>query len=155
MFAIGVPHVQTFMYGSEEEDFKAGTKTLLTAKSPLIFVKMPRALTPGSSSELESSLKMRMNQSMSAYSLSLSLSLSHTHTSWHRKTNETLNAELRKDRISLFLHLLGTDTIGHAAKPQSSRYLASIRLVDSEIGKLVELIEEFYGNDQRTACKET
>ncbi|PVD20655.1 hypothetical protein C0Q70_18813 [Pomacea canaliculata] len=66
------------------------------------------------------------------------------------KNNETLRRILHEDKLVFFLHLLGTDTIGHSSKPYSMEYLQNIKLVDAGIQKVVGLIENFYANDRKT-----
>ncbi|XP_038077631.1 GPI ethanolamine phosphate transferase 1-like [Patiria miniata] len=67
------------------------------------------------------------------------------------KQNDTLSRMVSSDRIVLFLHLLGIDTNGHAHKPFSKEYLANIGLVDSGIREAVELIEDAFQRDGKTA----
>jgi GPI ethanolamine phosphate transferase 1 len=67
------------------------------------------------------------------------------------KTNETLAAELRQDKIVFFLHLLGLDIAGHAYRPYSKEYLRNIQIVDKGVREMVQLMEEFYADDQQTA----
>jgi phosphatidylinositol glycan class N len=67
------------------------------------------------------------------------------------KNNETLQAELKQEKIVMFFHLLGLDTNGHAHRPYSPEYLNNIRIVDNGIKALVHKIEEFYENDGKTA----
>ncbi|KAN0031977.1 hypothetical protein ACTFIV_005850 [Dictyostelium citrinum] len=66
-------------------------------------------------------------------------------------TDQELNRKLRSDKVSIFLHLLGLDTNGHAYRPNSKEYFNNIALVDRGIEKIVKLIEDFYGNDGKTA----
>ncbi|CAD5110957.1 DgyrCDS311 [Dimorphilus gyrociliatus] len=66
-------------------------------------------------------------------------------------TNSTLNKIVNRDKVVLFIHLLGIDTNGHAYKPHSRQYLDNINVVDDIIKKSVERIEEFYNNDKKTA----
>ncbi|EPE09923.1 gpi ethanolamine phosphate transferase [Ophiostoma piceae UAMH 11346] len=66
------------------------------------------------------------------------------------KTNATLNASLREDKIVFFLHLLGLDTTGHGFRPYSKEYLHNIKVVDQGVKEISELINNFY-NDDRTA----
>lgn len=51
---------------------------------------------------------------------------------------------LRQKKIVFFLHLLGLDTNGHGFRPSSKEYLENIKLVDSGIKEMVNLIEDFY-----------
>ncbi|KAL8243643.1 hypothetical protein R6Q59_009901 [Mikania micrantha] len=66
------------------------------------------------------------------------------------KTNATLNAMLRQEKIVFFLHLLGLDTAGHAYRPYSKAYLNNIKVVDKGIEEIHRIVENFYG-DQKTA----
>lgn len=65
--------------------------------------------------------------------------------------NATLDAQLRGERVVLFLHLLGIDTFGHSKRPYSDEYLREVALVDAGIARIVALLDEFYGHDNRTA----
>ncbi|EFA82521.1 phosphatidylinositol glycan [Heterostelium album PN500] len=62
-----------------------------------------------------------------------------------------LEKKLRSDKIVIFLHLLGLDTNGHAYRPNSKEYYDNIKLVDRGIAKITKKIEEFYGDDGKTA----
>jgi phosphatidylinositol glycan class N len=66
------------------------------------------------------------------------------------KKDPELNAKLREDKIVFFLHLLGLDTTGHAYRPYSKEYLHNIKVVDSGVQEITQLIENFY-NDGKTA----
>lgn len=66
------------------------------------------------------------------------------------RTNATLDAAVRQDKIVFFLHLLGLDTTGHAYRPYSKEYLHNIKVVDQGVREITELVEEFYG-DGKTA----
>ncbi|CAK7232526.1 Glycosyl phosphatidyl inositol anchor synthesis [Sporothrix curviconia] len=66
------------------------------------------------------------------------------------RTNETLAASLREDKIVFFLHLLGLDTAGHGFRPYSKEYLNNVKVVDQGVKEITELINDFY-NDDRTA----
>lgn len=66
------------------------------------------------------------------------------------KTNATLDAMLRDDKLVFFLHLLGLDTTGHAYRPYSKEYLHNIKIVDQGIAEITKLIEDFY-SDGKTA----
>jgi len=66
------------------------------------------------------------------------------------KTNATLDAELRQEKIVFFLHLLGLDTTGHAHRPYSWQYLHNIQIVDRGVQEITKLIDDFY-NDDKTA----
>lgn len=67
------------------------------------------------------------------------------------KTNATLDAQLRQDKLVFFLHLLGLDTTGHAFRPYSKEYLHNIKVVDQGVKEIVEIMEEFYNNDGKSA----
>ncbi|XP_071502329.1 LOW QUALITY PROTEIN: GPI ethanolamine phosphate transferase 1-like [Diadema antillarum] len=67
------------------------------------------------------------------------------------RDDATLNAKLRRDRIVLFLHLLGLDTNGHSHKPYSREYLDNIRLVDRGVQDVVKTLEDTFGHDGKTA----
>lgn len=62
-----------------------------------------------------------------------------------------LDAKLRQKKIVFFLHLLGLDTNGHGFRPTSKEYLDNIKLVDRGVEEMVQLIENFYGNDGKTS----
>jgi phosphatidylinositol glycan class N len=66
------------------------------------------------------------------------------------KTNATLDAQLRQDKLVFFLHLLGLDTTGHGFRPYSKEYLHNIKVVDQGVKEITELIDAFY-NDGKTA----
>jgi phosphatidylinositol glycan class N len=66
------------------------------------------------------------------------------------KTNATLDATLRKDKLVFFLHLLGLDTTGHGFRPYSKEYLHNLKVVDQGVKEITELIDDFY-NDGKTA----
>ena len=66
------------------------------------------------------------------------------------ETNSTLDTALRQDQNVLFLHLLGLDTTGHAYRPFSKEYLDNIKVVDSGVQEITQIVEEFYG-DGKTA----
>lgn len=64
------------------------------------------------------------------------------------KTNATLNATLRQDKLVFFLHLLGLDTTGHSYRPYSKEYLHNIKVVDQGVQEIHDLIQEFYADDE-------
>ena len=66
------------------------------------------------------------------------------------KTNATLDAALRQDKVVFFLHLLGLDTTGHGYRPYSKEYLHNIKIVDKGVEEITKLIDSFYG-DNKTA----
>lgn len=67
------------------------------------------------------------------------------------KNNAALDAELRQDKVVFFLHLLGLDTTGHAYRPYSKEYLHNIKVVDQGVKEIVEVMEDFYGHDGKSA----
>jgi len=67
------------------------------------------------------------------------------------KTDKDLDTALRRNQVVFFLHLLGLDTHGHSHRPHSAEYLANIASVDRGIQEVVELLEDFYHHDQKTA----
>ncbi|KAF3921270.1 hypothetical protein ABW21_db0206587 [Orbilia brochopaga] len=62
-----------------------------------------------------------------------------------------LKADVNADGVVFFLHLLGLDTTGHAYRPYSQEYLKNIEVVDSGVQELVSMVDNFYGNDGKTA----
>uniref|UniRef100_UPI00358E5152 GPI ethanolamine phosphate transferase 1 isoform X2 n=1 Tax=Myxine glutinosa TaxID=7769 RepID=UPI00358E5152 len=62
-----------------------------------------------------------------------------------------LGSKLGNDRIMFFLHLLGIDISGHAHRPASWQYLRNIRAVDEGVADIFAAIEEYFGNDGKTA----
>lgn len=58
---------------------------------------------------------------------------------------------LQKDKLVFFLHLLGLDTSGHAYRPYSPEYLRNIKVVDQGLQEVHRLVEDYYGNDGKTA----
>ncbi|KAI9347798.1 Phosphatidylinositolglycan class N-domain-containing protein [Zopfochytrium polystomum] len=67
------------------------------------------------------------------------------------KSNATLASQLRSDKVVLFFHLLGLDTNGHGHRPNSKEYLGNIAVVDAGISHITKKLEEFFGNDEKTA----
>ncbi|XP_053876062.1 GPI ethanolamine phosphate transferase 1 isoform X3 [Malaclemys terrapin pileata] len=67
------------------------------------------------------------------------------------RSNQTLFSKVNEEKIVLFLHLLGIDTNGHAHRPNSREYKDNIRKVDEGINDIVSMLEDFYGNDGKTA----
>ncbi|KAF3903788.1 hypothetical protein AA313_de0200889 [Arthrobotrys entomopaga] len=62
-----------------------------------------------------------------------------------------LRAALHADKIVFFLHLLGLDTSGHAYRPYSQEYLRNLEIVDQGVERLVQMVNDFYENDGKTA----
>ncbi|KAL9058440.1 MAG: hypothetical protein Q9162_001735 [Coniocarpon cinnabarinum] len=62
--------------------------------------------------------------------------------------DKKLDAALRQDQNVFFLHLLGLDTTGHGYRPYSKEYLNNIKIVDTGVQEITELIESFYGDGQ-------
>uniref|UniRef100_A0A914ECD5 GPI ethanolamine phosphate transferase 1 n=1 Tax=Acrobeloides nanus TaxID=290746 RepID=A0A914ECD5_9BILA len=71
---------------------------------------------------------------------------------YFQQSTHSSNAKelLKEDKVVFFLHLLGLDTNGHGNKPHSKEYIDNILVVDEGIKEIVELFENFYG-DNRTA----
>ncbi|XP_051538836.1 GPI ethanolamine phosphate transferase 1-like isoform X1 [Myxocyprinus asiaticus] len=67
------------------------------------------------------------------------------------KNNKTLLNKLHEEQNVFFLHLLGMDTNGHAHRPMSKEYLENIGLVDAGVAEIVNVMEDFYGHDGKTA----
>ena len=65
-------------------------------------------------------------------------------------TDPGLDADLRKDKVVFFLHLLGLDMTGHSYRPYSKEYLHNIKVVDRGVAKITKMIDDFY-NDGKTA----
>ena len=66
------------------------------------------------------------------------------------RADRKLKEMLDRDKIVFFLHLIGTDTNGHAYKPLSREYLTNIPKVDKGVKEIEQLIENYY-KDNRTA----
>ena len=62
-------------------------------------------------------------------------------------TDSRLYQELHQPKVMFFLHLVGSDSNGHAKKPFSDLYYHNIRYVDYRISRLVKTINEFYGDE--------
>ena len=71
-------------------------------------------------------------------------------TEFFDSADNDLKSKLQEDQLVFFLHLLGTDTIGHADKPHHPKYSENVALVDRGIEQLVDKINIFF-NDDRTA----
>ena len=67
------------------------------------------------------------------------------------RDNTTLQMMLRQDGNIFFLHLLGCDTNGHVHKPHSEQYQDNINVVDEGVKRMVEVFENYFRNDGRTA----
>ncbi|XP_076186517.1 GPI ethanolamine phosphate transferase 1 isoform X2 [Aptenodytes patagonicus] len=67
------------------------------------------------------------------------------------RSNQTLFSALNEEKVVLFLHLLGIDTNGHAHRPNSREYKENIKKVDKGVKEIASMIDNFYGNDGKTA----
>ncbi|XP_057255392.1 GPI ethanolamine phosphate transferase 1 isoform X4 [Pezoporus wallicus] len=67
------------------------------------------------------------------------------------RSNQTLFSALNEEKVILFLHLLGIDTNGHAHRPNSREYKENIKKVDEGVKEIASMIDNFYGNDGKTA----
>uniref|UniRef100_A0A8C0N2A6 GPI ethanolamine phosphate transferase 1 n=1 Tax=Canis lupus familiaris TaxID=9615 RepID=A0A8C0N2A6_CANLF len=67
------------------------------------------------------------------------------------RNNQSLFSKLNEEKIVFFLHLLGIDTNGHAHRPTSREYKDNIKVVDEGMKEIVSMLEDFYGNDGKTA----
>uniref|UniRef100_A0A672U5F1 GPI ethanolamine phosphate transferase 1 n=1 Tax=Strigops habroptila TaxID=2489341 RepID=A0A672U5F1_STRHB len=67
------------------------------------------------------------------------------------RSNQTLFSALNEEKVVLFLHLLGIDTNGHAHRPNSREYKENIKKVDEGVKEIASMIDNFYGNDGKTA----
>ncbi|XP_068787638.1 GPI ethanolamine phosphate transferase 1 isoform X7 [Struthio camelus] len=67
------------------------------------------------------------------------------------RSNQTLYSALNEEKVVLFLHLLGIDTNGHAHRPNSREYKENIRKVDEGVKEMASMLDNFYGNDGKTA----
>ncbi|CAI5726224.1 hypothetical protein KXD40_001946 [Peronospora effusa] len=59
--------------------------------------------------------------------------------------------QLHQEKLVIYCHFLGTDTTGPKYGADSREYLENIAVVDRLIEKTEKTIEEYYGNDGRTA----
>lgn len=66
-------------------------------------------------------------------------------------SNASLRAQLHQQGTIWFLHLLGTDTAGHAHRPASPAYRRAVTVVDAGMRRMAHLLDKFYGDDGRTA----
>lgn len=64
------------------------------------------------------------------------------------KNDPDLYAELRRDKLVFFLHLLGLDTTGHGYRPYSNEYLHNVKVVDQGVEEITRLIDRFYADDK-------
>nr|XP_012139124.1 PREDICTED: GPI ethanolamine phosphate transferase 1 [Megachile rotundata] len=64
----------------------------------------------------------------------------------HEEAHKVKNTE----RIILFLHLLGCDTIGHASKPYSREYVENMNYVDRKIEEVVQMTENTFQDNGTT-----
>ncbi|KAE8910522.1 hypothetical protein PF003_g5436 [Phytophthora fragariae] len=62
-----------------------------------------------------------------------------------------LYRKLHDDKLVIYCHFLGTDLTGPKYGADSRKYLENIAVVDELIEKTEKMIDEYYGNDGRTA----
>ncbi|ETN05072.1 hypothetical protein PPTG_14755 [Phytophthora nicotianae INRA-310] len=62
-----------------------------------------------------------------------------------------LYRKLHDEKLVIYCHFLGTDLTGPKYGADSKKYLENIAVVDDLIEKTYKMIEEYYGNDGRTA----
>ncbi|KAG6609655.1 GPI ethanolamine phosphate transferase 1 [Phytophthora cinnamomi] len=62
-----------------------------------------------------------------------------------------LYRKLHDDKLVIYCHFLGTDLTGPKYGADSREYLENIAVVDDLIEKTEKMIDEYYGNDGRTA----
>ncbi|KAG3226960.1 hypothetical protein PC129_g2468 [Phytophthora cactorum] len=62
-----------------------------------------------------------------------------------------LYSKLHDEKLVIYCHFLGTDLTGPKYGADSKEYLENIAVVDDLIEKTHKIIEEYYGNDGRTA----
>ncbi|ETS63700.1 hypothetical protein PaG_02006 [Moesziomyces aphidis] len=67
------------------------------------------------------------------------------------KNNPELRRKLEHPGTVFFLHLLGLDTTGHFYRPISPEYVGNTIVVDAIAREVEKLIDDFFGNDGRTA----
>lgn len=59
-------------------------------------------------------------------------------------------ASVQQDGVIFFLHLLGTDTNGHAHRPQSPQYVNNVDVVDKIVKNVERIVNDFF-KDEGTA----
>ncbi|XP_052802764.1 GPI ethanolamine phosphate transferase 1-like [Mya arenaria] len=67
------------------------------------------------------------------------------------KTDEDLRKKLDQDKLLFFLHLGGIDHAGYIVRPQSPEYLQHVAFLDRGIRHTVEMFEELFNHDGKTA----
>ncbi|KAG1751768.1 Phosphatidylinositolglycan class N-domain-containing protein [Suillus lakei] len=63
-------------------------------------------------------------------------------------SNDSVDSELRADKVVFFLHLLGLDTTGHSYRPHSKEYMNNIQVVDRIVQQTEELFSNFYHDEE-------
>ena len=66
------------------------------------------------------------------------------------ESDEKLASKLAQDKVVFFLHLLGIDTNGHAHRPTSKEVYENLKIVDSGVKDMSEMINAYYG-DKKTS----
>ena len=57
-------------------------------------------------------------------------------------------ASVNQNGVIFFLHLLGTDTNGHAHRPKSSQYINNVDVVDSIVKNVENIVDEYFGDNE-------
>ncbi|GAA6064433.1 hypothetical protein JCM10212_006095, partial [Sporobolomyces blumeae] len=63
-------------------------------------------------------------------------------------TSRNVGETLKQEGNVFFLHLLGLDTTGHSYRPHGPEYHRNIRVVDHVVKRTVDLVSNFYGDDE-------
>ncbi|XP_040568174.1 GPI ethanolamine phosphate transferase 1 [Lepeophtheirus salmonis] len=115
MFSRGTPHMKSWMYAHEFEDFSAND---LSKLDTWVFERVIKLFERASDRE-EHDYDLQMN--------------------------------LRKEGLIFFLHLLASDTNGHAHRPKSNKYINNIRVLNEGVEKVYTTVQKYWRRDSRTA----